>query len=381
MRRLILISAFCLLTVTGAAQSATQSQKAKLEKEIELLDRQLKENEKKSSSALNSLSLTRKKVSSSRKLVEESNREIKAIDEKIGAKEKDILSLQARIDTLSLYYGKLIRSAYINRDSRIWLMYILSSDNLGKSFRRIGYFKNLASNLNNQAKKLSEAKSSLQVEKEELQTMRKQADEMKTSRQKQLNKLKSAETENQKLVNQLQRNKAKYQKQLASKRKQMEALNREISKIMEKKVVKSTNPEDIKLSGEFAANKGKLPWPVDGSIVESFGQHYHPVYKNVKLPFNNGVNLATSKGAPVKAIFNGTVRQIIVMPGYNQCVLVQHGDYFTFYCKLGQVLVKAGDKVKVGQTLGNVETINGETELHFQLWEGKKPQNPEKWLR
>ena len=69
------------------------------------------------------------------------------------------------------------------------------------------------------------------------------------------------------------------------------------------------------------------------------------------------------------------------MPGYNQCVLIQHGNYFTFYCKLKSVKVKAGDKVKTGQVIGSIDTINGQTQLHFETWKDTKPQNPEQWLR
>ena len=69
------------------------------------------------------------------------------------------------------------------------------------------------------------------------------------------------------------------------------------------------------------------------------------------------------------------------MPGYNKCILVQHGNYFSFYCKMGDVSVKKGDKVKTGQSLGTVDTIGDETQLHFQIWSGKNPQNPETWLR
>jgi murein DD-endopeptidase MepM/ murein hydrolase activator NlpD len=120
---------------------------------------------------------------------------------------------------------------------------------------------------------------------------------------------------------------------------------------------------------------------VEGSVIESYGQHYHPVYKNVKLPFNNGVTLAVSRGAQAKAVFDGTVSQVVVIPGYNQCVLVQHGSYFTFYCKLKSVSVKAGQQVKTGQVLGTVDTISGEDQFHFQLWKERTPQNPENWLR
>ena len=99
------------------------------------------------------------------------------------------------------------------------------------------------------------------------------------------------------------------------------------------------------------------------------------------MPFNNGVNVSVAKGTKIQAVFNGEVKRVIVMPGYNKCVLVQHGSYFTFYCKLASVSVKAGDKVKTGQTIGVVDTIDGQTQFHFQLWEGQKPQDPEKWLR
>jgi murein DD-endopeptidase MepM/ murein hydrolase activator NlpD len=51
------------------------------------------------------------------------------------------------------------------------------------------------------------------------------------------------------------------------------------------------------------------------------------------------------------------------------------------YCKLKNVSVKADDKVKTGDVLGTVDTINGQTQLHFELWQGKKPQNPESWLK
>lgn len=382
MKRLAIILIVGLLATTAYAQSSKQSSREKLEKEIELLDKRLKENEKKSSSAQKSLKLASRKVSASKKLVEESNKEIKAIDSKVSEKEGEIQLLDTRIDTLSLYFNRLVRNAYINRDGRVWFMYLLSSDNLGQGLKRFGYFKGLAGKMNSLARNLKEARAALELEKKELVDLRGQAETLRNSQQKQLDKLKAAEKQNQKLVNQLSRDKAKYQKELAAKKKQVEALNKELNRMIGQKGGKNAKPVDTKLSGEFSANKGKLPWPVsNGSVVETFGQHYHPVYKSVKLPFNNGINIATAAGAEVKSVFDGEVKQVIVMPGYNQCVLVQHGEYFTFYCKLGSVRVKAGEKVKTGQVLGKVETIGGETELHFQLWEGRSPKDPELWLR
>ena len=93
------------------------------------------------------------------------------------------------------------------------------------------------------------------------------------------------------------------------------------------------------------------------------------------------MDIALGKDTPVNAVFDGIVSQVLVMPGYNQCVLVQHGNYFTFYCKLKSVEVKTGDKVRTGQSIGRVDTINEDTQLHFEVWQGTKPQNPEVWLK
>ena len=120
---------------------------------------------------------------------------------------------------------------------------------------------------------------------------------------------------------------------------------------------------------------------MEGTVVERFGKHNHPVYQNVQLPQNNGVTLAVPRGAKVKAVFNGTVSQIVVLPGYNQCVLVNHGEYFTLYSKLKSVSVKAGQKITTGQEVGTVDTIGGEDLFHFELWKGSDPQNPENWLK
>ena len=400
MRRLIpIVLGLLLLGAAASAQDTRrqESRKAQLEKEIATINQQLKDNARSSSRALTDLSLVRRKISARQELIAESDREIHALDDSIRVKQKEIDRLQARHDTLSLYYNRLVRSAYKNRDSRIWYMYILSSENIGQAVRRFGYLKGLSKNMSDQARQIQETAAVLEVEKERLAGMRDEARALRSQRQADVDALRSEEGENANLVARLQKDRKKYQSDLQKKNREVEALNREIAEIIRKATAKpktssgSTNKStggkttstavDEKLSSSFAANKGRLPWPVEGSVIESYGQHYHPVYKNVKLPFNNGVTLAVARGTQAKAVFDGTVAQVVVIPGYNQCVLVQHGSYFTFYCKLKSVTVKAGQQVKTGQVLGTVDTISGEDQFHFQLWKERTPQNPENWLR
>ena len=383
-----------LLSVSMAASAqdtrAQEEKKARLEREIAIIDKQLAENASQSSSMLTDLSLIRKKISNRKALVSESDRVIRQYSDSIYLAKKEINRLQARLDTLTAHYSKLVLSAYKNRDSRIWYMYMFASDNLGQAFRRFGYFRNLSSQMQNEAKSIRTMQDELALKQERLALLKKDAEAVKAERQKELDNLRKDESKADGVVKKLQKDRKKYQSQLASKKKEIDALNREIARLianaMNKDGQKSSSkkpkaPVDMKLDAEFSKNKGKLPWPADGPVVSRFGKHYHPVYKNLELPPNNGVDIALAKGEHVKAVFDGVVSQVLVMPGYNQCVLVQHGNYFTLYCKMKNIAVKAGDKVKTGQLIGDIDTINGQTQLHFEVWKGKDPQNPETWLR
>ena len=345
---LVFLLALAVPAVHAQDTKEYEQRKARIEKEIEILDRQIAETASRSRSELSRLTLLRARIANRRELIKESDRQIRRYSDDIYLTQKKINRLNAEIDTLSAYYAKLIRSAYKNRDARVWYMYILASDDLGQAFRRYSYFRNLSAQTKVQADKIREAKEELEAQKSRLYILK---------------------------------------KELASKKRQVEALDKEIKRIIREAMEASSGKTgkkqeiDYKLAAEFSKNKGKLPWPASGAVIDRFGQHYHPVFTHVKLPFNNGITIALPEGTEVDAVFDGTVKQIVVMPGYNQCVLVQHGNYFSFYCKLKSTAVKAGDKIRTGQKIGTVDTINGETQLHFQIWEGSKPQNPELWLR
>jgi septal ring factor EnvC (AmiA/AmiB activator) len=114
--------------------------------------------------------------------------------------------------------------------------------------------------------------------------------------------------------------------------------------------------ETFNLSKDFAANKGKLPMPVTGAstIVGNFGTKRHSEW-NVTTN-SNGVDIQAERGADIRAVFDGEVSKVFSFPGSNTCVIVRHGDYYTFYANIYDLYVKQGDKVKAGQSLGRIFT-------------------------
>ena len=143
MRKLLCILALVLVCGLPAAGQKTsmkklESQRAQLEKDIALLNRKLEQNAKNKDAALSNLSLLKSKIRTREKLIDGCDQTIRMLDDSITVCQKELNKLQARHDTLSLYYGRLVRAAYKNRDSRLWYMYILSSESIGQGLERAG---------------------------------------------------------------------------------------------------------------------------------------------------------------------------------------------------------------------------------------------------
>ncbi|MDD4157891.1 MAG: peptidoglycan DD-metalloendopeptidase family protein [Proteiniphilum sp.] len=140
--------------------------------------------------------------------------------------------------------------------------------------------------------------------------------------------------------------------------------------------------ESFRLSKNFVANKGKLPMPVTGtsSIVGGFGTKKHSEW-NVTTN-SNGVDIQAQKGASIRSVFDGEVSKVFSFPGSNTCVIVRHGDYYTFYANIYDLFVKQGDRVKTGQALGRIYTDpdTGIATMHFQLWQKTTKLDPAPWL-
>ena len=140
-------------------------------------------------------------------------------------------------------------------------------------------------------------------------------------------------------------------------------------------------PETAVLSSSFADNRGRLLWPVaKGFISQRFGRHNHPVLKNVVVE-NRGIDIQTGSGEAVRSIFDGKVLTVASVPGMNNIVMIQHGEYFTVYAKLRSVSVSEGQTVKMRQQIGTVYTSSeGTSEVQFQVWRNSSNLNPENWL-
>jgi len=140
--------------------------------------------------------------------------------------------------------------------------------------------------------------------------------------------------------------------------------------------------ENIPAPNQLTELSGQLEWPVRGELVRGFGRSVHPRFKTVTV--SNGVNIAARRGAPVAGVATGTVEYTDRLPGFGQCVILDHGSgYYTLYAHLDRVFVTAGAEIARGQVIAEVgQPESGESsQLYFEIRHGKTPLDPLDWLR
>lgn len=97
--------------------------------------------------------------------------------------------------------------------------------------------------------------------------------------------------------------------------------------------------------------RGKLPWPIEGEVVERFGRSRHPELDT--YVFSNGIKLRPKSSGKVRCVDKGEVLYSGAFMGYGLMALVAHpNNLHSIYAHLGDLRISRGDKVSVGQVIG-----------------------------
>ena len=142
------------------------------------------------------------------------------------------------------------------------------------------------------------------------------------------------------------------------------------------------SPPEGAATSAFARQAGRLEWPVSGRVVQEFGRSVHPVFKTVTV--HNGLSIAADRGTPVYAVHAGQVEFADYLPGFGECVILDHGSgYYSLYAQLDRVYVEKGNPVAAGELLAEVGEATGEdgSQLYFEIRHGKTPLDPADWLQ
>lgn len=410
------------LTAQNSAKvKELERQRKKALEEIEMTNQLLSETKRTTENSLNRLNLLSQQILSRRRVINLLNQEIGALNTQIRRQNQEIDKLGKELKEKQANYAKSARGLYKRRSSQDKLLFILSAESFSQAMRRMRYLREYADWQKRQAALITEQRKEITRKQEALRKTLGEKQALLATRETETEKLQTEEVSRKEEVQQLNKKQRDLQAVLKKKKKQADALNRQIEKQIAAEIAraereravreakrraaakKNKTPEELpeervaavkggyamtkeerKLSDDFAGNRGRLPFPVSGryTVVSRFGEQQHQELKYVRMN-NNGIDLQVQPGTEARTIFNGVVTRVFVVPGYNNSVIIRHGNYLTVYANLSEVYVKAGDKVTTRQPIGRIfsDSEDGNTTiLHFQLWKEKTKLNPLPWL-
>ena len=113
-------------------------------------------------------------------------------------------------------------------------------------------------------------------------------------------------------------------------------------------------------------------------ITSKFSKNrFHPVQKKFKA--HNGTDYAAPHGTPIMATASGTVIQTGYTSGNGNFVKIKHNStYTTQYLHMSKILVKKGQSVQQGQTIGKVGSTGLATGPHvcYRFWKNGVQVDP-----
>jgi len=366
------------------AQSRTdlESQRFDLIEKIEKATDLLERNSSVQQTTLKDIGTMNKRVKNRKALIENYGKELELVKANLRSNEVENSYLVSRLDTVKTRYYNLLNEAYrYNLSYNKWA-FILNAKSINDSFLRWQYLKQYKAHCVESYNYLLETQEAVNESTTELNTLIENRKELLQEEKRQLELVEEEKEDLNDKLKVLRNDEAQLNIDLAVIRKQRENLNQAIERRIVASLKGETVVEEEIVGVDFAKRKSTLDWPVtNGKVISGFGKQRHPNFKEIMIT-NNGIDISCSTGSMAYAVHPGKVVSIDKVVGYENIVIIQHEGYYTVYSKLEQVFVNKGDVLGKGDQLGLIYlNEEGDTVVHFEIWEGKQKQNPSSWLK
>ena len=413
-----------LLTAQTKQKELEQRKKALLEqiKEMSALRQQQSQQHK---TTVQQIEVANEKILARTRLIQINQQQANLLSKEIADNEEQMRTLKKELEYHKGEYAKIIKQSYKSKSAQNRLLFLLSSESFSQAYKRLAYMKQYVNYRKEQVTLIQTKTNKIKSLNDTLIAQRNTKNQVLEEQRQEQATLQTEKKELETLAANIRTVERSYEAQIREKQKQANAIDREIQRLIRLAIIEANKrekerlaalnrakgnasktqtsqggmttstppsasdaevsfvltPESRRVADSFEANKGNLIWPVvKGYKSQGFGVYYDPVYPELQH-YNNGVTIATEKGAEARCVFEGEVSAIQSIPGSNKVVQVRHGNYITIYYNLTDVYVKKGDKVKAKEALGKIFTdSNGKTEMKFFLYKNTTRLNPEFWI-
>lgn len=388
---LILILTFILFSVFFSYGNSSEdySQKIneekqrlkKIEQQIKSVKDEINNLQKKESGYLETLHKIEKLLQDTEKELQAIERDLELAQKEIKQGEDELIREKHILKERTIVLESRLREIYKRRLTG-YLEILFNSESFSDFLTRFRYIKNILSldaevinDIRQQMKKIENNKMNLENREEILSLLKKEVEKEKENIEFSIKAKKS-------IINKIDSQKEAHLKSL----KELEQSSQEIENIIER--IYKQQEEDSKKASQkevptitLKPKKGILALPIQGKLISEYGRQKNTDFNT--YTFNSGIDISAPLGQVVRAAGSGEIIYTGSIKGYGQIIIIDHGGRVTtLYAHLSKILIDIGDKVKKGQTIGQVGDSGGvsSTRLHFEVRVEGKPTDPMNWL-
>lgn len=387
---IIVLLAFVFCALSGQTKDDLQKQKQKAFTELKLARELMGKTAEKRSTSVQHYRILQKGINSRALLITTLEQELKLIDKEVNEVSMQISKLATENIKNREEYARLIYYAYRNHTDYEKMMYILAGASISQSYQRYKYLKYISDYRVQKATEIETIVTELDQRETELNRLRNEKLAIMEEKESEQDELVKERGQRSAMIDQLKKEEARLKREIVEKEritKEVESkiraiIEEEARKLNSRNIYAALTPEQELVGNDFRKNRGKLPWPVDkGIITVGYGNNEVPGLRGSSV-MNNGIDISSAPGTPVRAVFEGEITKVFAILGANYTILIRHGAYLSVYQNLVNVRVKTGDKVLTKEVIGEAFSDEEEriAELHFEVWQEKEILNPEAWL-
>ncbi len=314
-----------------------------------------------------------KAVARSQRRLNRINSEIAGLDDELAELEQRNQALQAQAERGRETLRDVVRSVWRQGDQPA-LRLFLSQQDPGKAARLLQWHQQLGDHTRQQLVKLSDTLRALEQNRRETEATRERLASKREEAREQQDELQQRRSEREQRLAELRQRIDQRESKLSSLREDRERLEALIEE-MAASISGIEAPGDVR---PFSELRARLPWPVDGAVMNSFGD----AIGNSGMQAN-GIRIRASKGTPVAAVHYGRVVFANWLRGFGLMIIIDHGNGFmSLYGNNDTLSRSAGEWVQAGETIARTGNSGGRSKpgLYFEIRRNGQPENPEDWL-
>jgi septal ring factor EnvC (AmiA/AmiB activator) len=354
-----------------------ESELQKLRDDIAEQRRKILEVEKKEKNELDYIRRLEREEKLTRKLLTGLSEKENMYEEQVELLRRDLESNEAvykhRLGTLS----KRLREMYKEGRKEMW-QELLNASDFSDLMQRYKFLTLIAERDADLVNDVRERRAEIERQEAAITEVLHDVTVAKREKQAELGKLRENERKRKATLNDLGSRKRAYKERIeelaASEQKLLDFIDQ-----LERRRLEQAKDWASYGERDFDGLKGSLINPIEGRTIREYGRFRHPEFGTVT--FNSGIDIEAVAGSPVRAVAKGRVEYVDVLPGYGNCIIINHGNgYYTLYAHADRSLVRQGEKVEAGSVIAEIG-IGAESPFHFEIRKSKEALDPREWLR